>query len=128
MNKLLLFFLSVLLSKAAWLQETPHPSDIHHTFIENKGQWPENVLYYSDIPGGNVWLEKGALLYDLRDYSKLHEEHWSAKPSTRPEPKMSLVKLFFTGANLTQTATKEGESYNYYNYFIGNQPEHWASN
>lgn len=127
MKKIVSVLLACLLFVNLFSQEIKRNYDIYHTLIENKGQWPENVLFFSDQPGGNLWIEKGAVLYDIRDYSKLHEEHVTAKPSSRPAPKKSLVKLSFLNANFENTVIKKDSSYNYYNYFIGNDHSKWAS-
>jgi len=128
MKNTLLIFLLCLLHIAAVGQEINHTYDIHHTLVENKGQWPDNVLFYSEQPGGNLWIEKGALLYDLRDYSKLQEEHVTAKISSKPEARLSLIHVSFEGADFSNPIQKEDSSSNYYNYFIGNDPTKWASN
>ena len=37
-----------------------------HYFIENKGQWDEQVLFKSSFKGGNLWVQKSKLFeFDL---------------------------------------------------------------
>lgn len=38
-------------------QEIEHSHSIHHAFIENKGQWDEQVLFKSRFEGGNLWIQ-----------------------------------------------------------------------
>ncbi len=35
----------------------------HHFFIENKGQWPKEVLYLTRINGLDAWITKQGILY-----------------------------------------------------------------
>ena len=34
-------------------------------FIENKGQWPEDVLFFAQIHGLNAWITKVGITYDF---------------------------------------------------------------
>ena len=36
-----------------------------HFFIENKGQWPDEVLYLTRIGGLDAWITKNGVLYDF---------------------------------------------------------------
>lgn len=127
MKKTALLTFAICVGFTLFSQEINRRYDIHHTLVENKGQWPENVLFFSDQLGGNLWIEKGAIMYDIRDYSKLHEEHVTAKPSSRPAPRKSLIKISFLNADFSNTVVKKDSSYNYFNYFIGNHSKKWAS-
>ena len=47
---------------------SPHkakPVASHHYFIENKGQWPDNVLFRAEIQQGNVLVTKEGITYQL---------------------------------------------------------------
>ena len=35
--------------------------------LENKGQWPEGVLFRSNMNGGKVWIQQHKLIYHLQD-------------------------------------------------------------
>src|SRR5436309_3207627 len=41
-------------------------------FEENKNQWPAQVKYKVDIPGGNLFLEKNTLTYQLVENVDFH--------------------------------------------------------
>ena len=41
-------------------------------FEENKNQWPTQVKYKVDIPGGNLFLEKNTLTYLLSENVDFH--------------------------------------------------------
>ena len=40
--------------------------------LENKGQWPEGVLFRSNMPGGKLWVQQHKLIFHLQDYSTMH--------------------------------------------------------
>lgn len=94
-------------------------------FIENKGQLPSQVLFDAKIPGGDLFLEKNTFTYyvfnpdDLKKMHPLHEDsiimHGHA------------WKEIFLGANSNPNITSTSRSSNYYNYFIGNDRSHWAT-
>ena len=45
-----------------WSQEIPEINS-QYQFIENKGQWPEQVNFRAEVPGGFIWLEKDKFNY-----------------------------------------------------------------
>ena len=100
----------------------------NHSFIENKGQWPEDVFFKNKIDGGNMWVQQGGILFQLQDYSKLEESHASMKPFEGEVTfREALIKLQFVGALNVDKVEKKGKSEYYYNYFIGNDKSKWAS-
>ena len=67
--RFLLLFAVLLMTGTSWSQHIEHDHSIHHAFIENKGQWGDNVLFKSKFEGGNLWVEQGRFLFQLQDYS-----------------------------------------------------------
>lgn len=109
-------------------QEIVHEHSIYHSFVENKGQWPEPVLFKSHFNGGNLWVQQRKFVFHLQDFSAMQTLHGNFK-----EVKDSLyhretvVHVNFIGANEVSNIEKSGRSKNYYNYFIGNDQKKWAS-
>jgi gliding motility-associated-like protein len=74
-----------------------------HRFIENKGQWNENVQFKTEIAGGNLYLENGKLTFDRYDtetVSKVFAAHRGETPI--PPPKKldcHSYQMNFVGAN-----------------------------
>ncbi len=123
---LILFCFLFLFYKA---QEIDHPHDERFAFQENKGQWPKDVLFKAPFAGGNLWVQQRKLLFHLQDLSALHEIHDHPGESERStEIKQTVVHLNFEGSNTVEVIEKEQPSTYYYNYFLGNDSEHWASN
>ncbi len=97
-------------------------------FLENKGQWPKDVLFKSKMSGGNLWLQKNKLIYHLQDFSSLRENHFSRSQQSSTSIKEKLIHLNFKNCNQISKIQKNKKSKSYYNYFIGNNSEKWASN
>ena len=124
-------FLTLLLlftTLANYAQEVTHDHSIYHAFIENKGQWPEQVMFKSQFNGGNMWVEQNKFMFHLQDFSNLHKAH-TVPEKERPDDTYSqtLIHLTFEGSNEVTSIEKSGKSKQYYNYFVGNDESKWAS-
>lgn len=59
-----------------------------HRFIENNGQWDENVQFKARIPSGNFYLENGKFTFDRYDsetVAKVFGAHTGETPIPRPK-------------------------------------------
>lgn len=125
MRSALLLFVT-LLSVYSFNQDTEHPQGTYK-FLENKGQWPNHVLFKTDLQGGKIWLEKAGILYQFLDLSgveKIHH-HESSKLSDTLI-KQHLLYASFDGANSDFTIEKKYPTTEYYNFFVGDKTK-WAS-
>lgn len=104
-------------------------------FIENKGQWPDEVFYLTRMGGLDVWTTRKGGLYD---FYKL-EEVKSNKQEKRDLPfdKFShreyirighRVLFELEGSNIDLNVEGKQRQEGYYNYFIGNDPSKYATN
>ena len=105
--------------------------DDKYKFIENKGQWPNFVLFRAENNYGKVYLEQGRILYQFLDLRKIHELH--AKSDSKvaledPKVKQELISVEFLGAQEVKSIIKTKPAPEYYNFFIGNKSEQWVSN
>lgn len=102
-------------------------------FVQNKNQWHERIHFVSLIPGGTMHLREGGFSYVLYDHKRLEEVHHHSHEADAFEeigdPMVDgvVVNVNFVGSNLNATRTFTGKSSEYYNFFIGNNPAHWAS-
>ncbi|NVK63682.1 MAG: gliding motility-associated C-terminal domain-containing protein [Flavobacteriales bacterium] len=123
---LLLCFLTISLLGNS--QEVHHDHSLPHSFIENKGQWDEDVLFKTQFLGGNLWIEQGKMMFHLQDFSRLQAYHANPKDgedvSTFPQ---TVLHLNFLGSNKVTSIQKEHETDVYYNYFLGNDESKWTS-
>lgn len=104
-------------------------AQVDYKFIENKGQWPEQVAYRSDVLGGTLYLEKDRFTYDFRDesvYEKLHANDYNLRLK-RIEMKCHAMQVVFPGANANVKLNTSRQITEYFNYFLGNDRSKWAS-
>lgn len=127
----LVFFLLLQVSFNSWSQEIhSHTHSIQTSFVENKGQWNENILFKSSVDGGNIWVQQGKLLYHLTDYSNYAKAHanFTSEDKTSNSLKFSqtVVHLNFQGANRIEEVVKLEKSKQYYNFFKGKDRSKWV--
>jgi len=106
----------------------------HVKFIPNRNQWPLDVQFVSPIPGGKMILKPGMFAYHFVDYEKFHNDHHSANPiipdaspSTEAPAREHVLHVNFRGANKNAVPEISGKSKEYYNFYLGHDPCHWAS-
>ncbi len=95
------------------------------TFIENKGQWNDNIKFRADIPSGQLFITNGALHYILADpepFKEMHDKHTYDKPV-----QMHYFRVVFEGSNPSPTYKTELTVPTYYNFYLGNDPSKWAT-
>ncbi len=101
-------------------------------FIENRGQWPEAVVFRAETPEATLWCERGALVidrYDAGAIEKLHAGHTGVyDPDASRVIRHHALRLRFTNATGPVRSEGIGVQDGAYNYFIGNDRRHWASN
>ena len=104
-------------------------------FIENKGQFHENVLYEADFHQQKIYLDKQGftvLLHDEEQWENIVEqyhEHSEVKNKffhSSTEFRFHALKYTFIGADLTNSIGTE-TAQEYFNYYIGQDQSKWAS-
>ena len=75
-----------------------------YNFIENNGQWNENVKYKAEINGGYLYLEQNQLTYNFFDENGL-QEYFHAH--NQREPKTGLNKLIREGYGVENDKEEE---------------------
>ncbi|WP_245553788.1 PKD domain-containing protein [Cytophaga aurantiaca] len=112
-------------------------------FVENKGQWENNVLYKADIPSGQLYIEKNRFLFNFYDAEAMSGHHANGKREAHQNTERSagggqpiqanLIKahayeVAFLGCSpISSTSGVNPQNYAY-NYFKGDDPGKWASN
>jgi hypothetical protein len=116
---IIVFFLGLSLTKSAFAQME---------FVENKGQWHNNVQFKGDFSAGSFFLEqKGftVLLHNSADLKAVSE--LGHAEITGPVTLHSFAyKVNFLGGSTRVKPQPEKLSASYNNYFIGNDPKAWA--
>jgi hypothetical protein len=133
---ILLVFLSVALLSSTMPAETvvsarhtgPSKDSINQTlassscFIENKGQWEDDILFVGDTDFGRVIFREKQIQYQLIQYERNEEKSSFPLLSYQsysvnlnyPKAKPSTIEGIETTGTL-------------FNYFIGDNPDQWAS-
>lgn len=103
-------------------------------FVENQGQWNENVLYKTDIQGGTMWVESNTLTYDFVSQEDMDDFNVGWHGENREDFLDNFIvnhhayKVNFIGANNSVDYTQKEVLSKYYNYFIGDDQDKWAGN
>ncbi len=116
------YFLLLCLSLFIGLCRAQNPIPL----IENKGQWPQHVHGAFKFEGGQVFLEDGALRYDLHDFSEIQAIHGGGENNENAKAYGHAYEVAFEGAKGGEFLP-EAPFDTYHNYFLGNDPSRWAS-
>jgi gliding motility-associated-like protein len=95
-------------------------------FVENKGQWPNQVAFRASLPAGAIWAEHTAFTWQFFDPSILQYLH----PAGGSTPASSIYRehsyrVNFEGCNSTIPIGSKAFS-PYYNYYQGADASKWA--
>lgn len=104
-------------------------------FIENKGQWPTEVLFLLQSSGLNTWITKKGMLYEYYKTEEIELSGSKEKPESIPDKHRhknykrwgQRVSYSLLGNNIEVTTLGKQKQEGYYNYLIGNDPGKYAS-
>lgn len=101
-----------------------------YEFIENKGQWHENVNFKMELNDGALFLEDNGIAFNLTDikmghHSHAHDEYeWHDENATG---RGHAYRIEFKGSGKPASIISSNATSDYCNYFIGNDESKWAS-
>lgn len=96
------------------------------SFTENRGQWPEKVLYRVLLPSGALFIEQEAFTYVLQRGGEAHE-HGTAHHDHPAEPYAAhAFKVHFKNGR-AQRWSGANKAAHYENFFLGNDPARWGT-
>ncbi len=81
-------------------------------FVENKGQWPKEVLFQAKIPGGMMRIQQNGFRYLFWHYPDSMHSH---QPPTHGQ----VIEAEFLNCKQDFVVDKFNPSPHYYNYFYG---------
>ncbi len=95
-------------------------------FVQNRGQWPADVRFRADIPGGFLFLKTHSLHYVFYDTKAVADHHATGLPVS-DVIRAHGVEVQLTGS---QTPALEGvhPAETGITYLLGNDPAHHVSN
>ncbi len=96
-------------------------------FTENKNQWADAISYRAQLDGGALFIEKsGKLTYHLYDKDNYRARHLGRIISA--DLKFHAYTIDFIGSNTSPSILADDVTKDYANFYIGQDPSHWASN
>lgn len=105
----------------------------HLEFIENKGQWDSKVIFKTAFTGHSIFLERDGITYATMSQGQLNEFFHCKSSPNEPCNSNGIIdaaayKVQFMNANPEVRIMGRDVTYDYVNYFIGNDPAHWTNN
>jgi len=100
-------------------------------FIENKGQWPDEVLFLSSLNGLNTWITKFGVVYDFykkNDLGLAFNDYHFQNNEPFAERIGHIVSCNYLNSNENVTCVGKEKCDFYYNYFVGNDKNQWKNN
>jgi hypothetical protein len=130
MRKFYLFIFSVIF--ASFFVQTQAEQKSEMRFIENKGQWGNDIAFSSPLSFGNIYFEKNNFTFILHDLGKLSHHHHEGNCSHDNHENLATLKahhfkIEFENSNPNPALESNEKSDYYYNYFQGNNPSFWGS-
>jgi CHU_C Type IX secretion signal domain len=99
-----------------------------YLFIKNKGQWPQEVLFRTQIPNGYLWLTENGLKYQFLDQKNGTKHGYYSDPSAKKSAIIEHnISLNFGLKTKTTNLTQKSKIIQTYNFFLGKNPEYWQS-
>lgn len=137
MRKLFLFISLLIFSITALPHEKDSLSSGDLRFIENKGQWDQQIKYKADLDVGYLQCMPDKLQFVFRDQAKLD---WLLSYKLRSPDRHLVVdpsefiinyhaySASFIHSNKNVVIKPSGQGSDYSNYYLGNDKSKWASN
>src|SRR5690554_621852 len=125
MSVLLRFYLVLLLGLACTICVSANQP----RYVQNKGQWHEQVLFRVEAQNGIGYVDKSGFTFAMlenRFYNKLHD--WIGNAELPHIGKGHAIKMNFLGGNMNQVALTGNDVGTTEHFFIGNDPQKWAQN
>jgi len=108
-------------------------------FVENKGQWASNISFKGELKTGAIALKPDGgyrmLQHNITDLEAIHNFYHPHGNSSNSKANFTnnlglhshVYEVSFLGSNKNPQALVEKPQESYNNYYIGNDPKHWAS-
>lgn len=96
-------------------------------FVENLGQWPEQVKFRANIPSGELFLEEAAFTYALVDpgvHDFIHPEEVGMEPPTTFDTHAYQVQFI---GGFTYQVEGQKPTGPFYNFYLGDDESSWAN-
>lgn len=98
-------------------------------FIENKGQWTDEVRYKANLPYGAIFLTSQGFVYNYAsaaDIMQAQKMHNNNEPDANIKIRRHTYKVSFLHAHKDTKFTPNEKRDYYHNYILGNDAAKWA--
>lgn len=121
---ILLAFLILALPFELWARHTRDTITVgaRIDFVQNMGQWDGNIRFQAQLHNAAIFLEDNDLTIVLRQKPTAGIPFHHAFGH-----QMHAYQMHFLGANSSPTLVPHNADPSYNNYFLSNDPSHWAS-
>lgn len=99
-------------------------------FVVNNGQWESRILYKAKLNGGALFAEADRLtivMMDPQQLSRFYEAKLNPSLSSSGFINASAYQMVFKDCRTDALVYGKQKKSHHHNYFIGNNPDHWAS-
>ncbi len=104
------------------------PNRKEAAFIENKGQWTDQVLYLTPQPNLNAWITTDGIVYDFYRFKPSSQRPTGCLDLPPPPEKYGhVIALQVVNAENKPVSKGVDPLATYYNYFLGNDSSRWTS-
>jgi PKD repeat protein len=120
------WILLLFVASSVWAQQPPAAV----RFVKNQGQWPTDIRYRADIPGGYLFLKAQSMVYvfvDTQTTARNHAMGSSSQARTTEFANAHAVEVAFEGSQIPQLEEIHKNTVSY-NYFLGEDSSKWAAN
>ena len=125
LRSLTVSFALILIQSGGWSQMMHNPS-LGIAFSENKGQFPDQVLYSTNFAAGQIFIEKGGLtfsLYDKQRAQEIHSERLGIDNQSIDRDNYKMVLL--NSQDPISSGLKQLDWHT--NFYLGDDPSAWVS-
>ena len=119
------FYLVIILGLASIIRVSANQP----RYVQNKGQWHDQVLFKVEAQNGIGYVDKSGFTFAMLEdkfYNKLHD--WLGDSKLPDIGKGHAIKINFLGGNMDQAALTGNDAGTTDHFFIGNDPQKWAEN
>jgi gliding motility-associated-like protein len=99
-----------------------------YLFIENKGQWPSEARFSTDLKGGKVFLKNNGFRFHFFDLTGISKVHGSASYPVNGEEKSRghVFDCVFFQSNSNAKVFGKKVSSTQFNYYLASKKENWG--
>ena len=98
------------------------------TFVQNDGQWSDNVLFRASYGGATLWITKEGVAYQFARHVGQKHLDLGGNDIGRDSVEQLVLTAKFAGANPNMDIRGEEPLKYKCNYFLGNDPTKWRTN